>query len=292
MRKLIREEFWPAMSNMAVVTGGAGGMGLAAAHVLGRDGAVLISDVHPGRLQAAQRELSEAGVQCTATRCDITDRGSVAKLVEQAQQLGTVTSVVHAAGVSPSMGSADLIVKINAVGTALINEAFLKIAHPGMALVNVASVAGHLLPAFLAPVRRYKRSSTDTDRLHTELVRVCNLFPRARRPQLAYMLSKNFVIWYSKVMAAKFGTKGARVLSVSPGSFDTAMGQLEDSVGAGALAQLGALKRFGHPTEIAELLAFCASDKPGYLTGTDIICDGGVMAAMTLTDMLKLARPQ
>ncbi|MDG4668166.1 SDR family oxidoreductase [Mycobacterium sp. 236(2023)] len=280
------------MSKVAVVTGGAGGMGLAAARVLGRDTAVLISDVHPDRLQAAQRELSEAGVKCTATICDITNRESVAELVEQAQALGTVTSVVHTAGVSPSMCSAELIVRINAVGTILINQAFLPVAHPGMGVVNVASVAGHQLPALLAPVRSYKRSSTDPDRLLTELVRVCNLFPQARRPQLAYVLSKNFVIWYTKVIAAKFGARGARVLSVSPGSFDTTMGQLEDSVGAGALAQLGALKRFGHPHEIAELLAFCASDKPGYLTGTDIICDGGVMAAMTLTDTLKLARSQ
>ncbi|ODR22866.1 SDR family oxidoreductase [Mycolicibacterium porcinum] len=280
------------MSKVAVVTGGAGGMGLAAAHVLGRAAAVLISDIDPGRLKAAERELGEAGVACTATICDITNRGSVAQLVERAQSLGTVTSVVHAAGVSPSMGSAELIMKINATGTILINQAFLAIAHPGMGVVNVASVAGHQLPAFLAPVRRYKRSLTNPDRLHTELVKVCNLFPRARRPQLAYMLSKNFVIWYSRAMAAEFGTMGARVVSVSPGSFDTAMGKLEESVGAGALAQLGALKRFGHPSEIAELLAFCASDKPGYLTGTDIICDGGTMAAMTLTEALKLARPQ
>lgn len=280
------------MSNLAVVTGGAGGMGMAAAHVLGRDGAaVLISDVHPERLQAAQRELSATGVRCMATICDITDRGSVAELAEQAQQLGTVSSVVHAAGVSPSMGSADLIVKINAIGTVLVNQAFLAIAHPEMAVVNVASVAGHQLPAFLAPVRSYRRSSTDTDRLRRELVKMCALFPRGRRSQLAYVLSKNFVIWYSKLMAAEFGVKGARVVSVSPGSFDTAMGQLEDSAGADALTQLGALKRFGHPAEIAELLAFCASNKPGYLTGTDIICDGGAMATMTFTDLVKLARP-
>jgi NAD(P)-dependent dehydrogenase (short-subunit alcohol dehydrogenase family) len=70
------------------------------------------------------------------------------------------------------------------------------------------------------------------------------------------------------------------------------MGKLEERAGAGALAQLGALKRFGHPSEIAELLAFCASDKPGCLTGTDIVCDGGVMAAMTPLNMLKLARSQ
>ena len=280
------------MSNVAVVTGGAGGMGLAAAHVLGRDSAVVISDVDPDRLRAAERELGEAGIACTATVCDITDRGSVAALVDLARQVGTVTSVVHAAGVSPSMGSADLVVKVNALGTILIDQAFLAIAQPGMGVVNVASVAGHQLPAFLAPVWSYQRAMADTDRFVTQLLRLCNLAPRARRPQLAYVLSKNFVIWYSKSMAADFGAKGARVLSVSPGSFDTAMGQLEKNVGAGALAQLGALKRFGHPAEIAELLAFCASDKPGYLTGTDIVCDGGVMTAMRMADMLTLARRQ
>ena len=195
------------MPNVAVVAGGAGGMVLAAAHVVGRDSAVVISDVDPDRLRAAERELSEAGIVCTATVCDITDRGSVAALV-------------------------------------------------------------------------------------TELVRLCNLGPWARRPQLAYVLSKNFVIWHSKAMAADFGAKGARVLSVSPGSFDTAMGQLEKNVAAGALAQLGAFKRFGHRAEIAEFLAFCASDKPGYLTGTDIVCDGGVTAAMRMADMLELARRQ
>ena len=280
------------MSKLAVVTGGAGGMGLAVAHVIGRQVAVLICDVSQNRLDAAQRELRGAGIDCAATLCDITDSQSVSKLVERAQELGTVTSVVHTAGVSPSMGSADMILRINAVGTVLINNAFHDIARQGMALVNVASVAGHQLPAIVAPTRRYKRSLTDIDRFHAELLALCKLMPSARRPQLAYMLSKNFVIWYSKTIAAQYGRKGARVVSVSPGSFDTPMGKLEEGAGAGALAQLGALKRFGRPSEIAELLAFCASDKPGYLTGTDIICDGGVMAAMTPKDMLKLARSQ
>lgn len=280
------------MPKVAVVTGGAGGMGLAVARLLGRDAAVLISDVNAARLDGAQRDLAEAGVECVTAACDITDRDSVRQLVDQARTLGTVTSVVHTAGVSPSMGSAERILRINAVGTVLVNQAFREIASPGMALVNVASVAGHQLPALLAPTRRYRRAFTDSERFESELLTLCNLFPHVRRPQAAYVISKNFVIWYSKRVAALYGTAGARVVSVSPGSFDTAMGKLEDSVGAGALAQLGALKRFGHPTEIAELLAFCASDKPGYLTGTDIICDGGAMAAMTVSKMLKLARPQ
>jgi NAD(P)-dependent dehydrogenase (short-subunit alcohol dehydrogenase family) len=280
------------VTKLAVVTGGAGGMGLAAAHVMGRDSSVLICDISQERLDTAQRELAGAGVDCAATICDITDRRSVGQLVERAQQLGTVTSVVHTAGVSPSMGSAEAILRINAVGTVLVTNAFYDIASEGMALVNVASVAGHQLPAVFSPKRRYRRSLSDPERFHAELLAICNRLPPARRPQLAYVLSKNFVIWYSKTIAAQFGVKGARVVSVSPGSFETPMGKLEEGAGAGALAQLGALKRFGRPSEIAELLGFCASDKPGYLTGTDIVCDGGVMAAMTPRKMLRLARPR
>ncbi|MGO9383985.1 MAG: hypothetical protein ACLP4W_18335 [Mycobacterium sp.] len=57
---------------------------------------------------------------------------------------------------------------------------------------------------------------TDIDRFHAELLAVCNLMPSARRPQLAYVLSKNFVIWYSKTMAGRYGRKGARVVGVFP----------------------------------------------------------------------------
>lgn len=265
-------------------------MGLATAHVIGRERAVLISDLDRERLEAAECELIAAGVECTTAVCDITDRQSVRRLAERAQQLGTVTSVVHTAGVSPSMGSAEMILRINAVGTVLVNNAFYEIAEAGMAVVNVSSVAGHQLPGALAPTRRYRHSLTDVDRFHSDLLSMCNLLPRTMRPQLAYVLSKNFVIWYSKAIAGRFGGKGARVVSVSPGSFDTPMGKLEEDAGAGALTQLGALKRFGKPAEIAELLAFCSSDRPGYLTGADIVCDGGGLAAMTFADMLRLAR--
>lgn len=278
------------MSTLAVITGGAGGMGLATAHVIGRDAEVLISDVNEERLDAAERELTAAGVKCATAVCDISDRRSVRRLVDRAQQLGTVASVVHAAGVSPSMGSAEMILRINAVGTVLVNNAFYEIAEAGMAVVNVSSVAGHQLPGVLIPTRRYRHSFSDVDRFYSDLLSLCTVLPRSMRPQLAYVLSKNFVIWYSRAIAAQFGSKGARVVSVSPGAFDTPMGKLEEDAGAGALARLGAHKRFGEPAEIAELLAFCASGKPGYLTGADIVCDGGALAAMTFMDMLRLAR--
>lgn len=278
------------MAKLVIVTGGAGGMGLAAARAVGRHSAVMLCDINQAGLEAARHDLCEAGIDCEAAVCDVSDSNSVGDLVARARQIGSVTSVVHTAGASPSMGSAEKILRINAVGTVLINRAFFEIAGPGMALINVASIAGHQFPSALVPKRLYKRSVTNIDQFYAGLSAICNVMPPAMRPQLAYALSKNFVIWYSKFIAEKFGSKGARVLSVSPGSFDTPMGHLERDAGAGTIAELGAIKRFGRASEIAELLAFCASGEASYLTGTDIICDGGVMAAMTPLNRFRLAR--
>jgi NAD(P)-dependent dehydrogenase (short-subunit alcohol dehydrogenase family) len=187
------------------------------------------------------------------------------------------------------MGSAERIIRVNAVGTVNIVEALLPHVREGCALVNVASVAGYMLPGLFIPTRTYKLALTDVDAFARKLIRACNRGPAALRPGRAYALSKNFVVWYSKALAATFGAKGARVLSVSPGSVDTSMGRLEVKSGSGKLVDYAALKRFGRPEELAELLAFCAGDKPGYLTGVDILCDGGTMAGMGIRGKLRLA---
>lgn len=95
---------------------------------------------------------------------------------------------------------------------------------------------------------------------------------------LAYAISKAFVIWYTRSLAVAFGERGARIVSVSPGSFDTAMGKLEKDHGAAELLETAAIKRFGRPEEIAAVLAFCAAEASSYLTGVDILVDGGSRA--------------
>jgi NAD(P)-dependent dehydrogenase (short-subunit alcohol dehydrogenase family) len=270
------------MPDVTVITGGAGGMGLAAAKIVGRDHAVVICDVDQDRLDAAVAGLGEAGVECTAVVCDITDQKSVAGLVDASSAVGPVASVIHTAGVSPSMGAAELIMRINAVGTVNINEAFLPLAREGFAVVNVASMAAHMLPQTMIPTQSFESALENQDDFMETMMSACNVAPDEARPGLAYSLSKSFVVWYCKSQAPRFGSRGARVLSVSPGSIDTPMGRLEEQSGAGAMIDYAALKRFGKPEEIAELLAFCASEKAGYLTGADILCDGGVIAALTL----------
>jgi NAD(P)-dependent dehydrogenase (short-subunit alcohol dehydrogenase family) len=278
------------VSTVSVITGGAGGMGLAVAKIVGRDHTVVICDVSRERLDAAATELGEAQVDCTTVVCDITDQKSVSDLVTAATTVGPIASVIHTAGVSPSMGAADLITRINALGTVNVNEAFLAVARDGFAIVNVASMAAHMLPAALIPTKRFAYALRNQDAFMQKMMAVCKVAPARLRAGMSYSLSKSFVLWYCKSQATRFGRQGVRILSVSPGSFDTAMGRLEEQSGAGAMVEYAALKRIGRPEEIAELLAFCASDKASYLTGVDILCDGGVVASMTLRDKLAMSR--
>ena len=95
---------------------------------------------------------------------------------------------------------------------------------------------------------------------------------------MAHVISKNFVIWYSKYMAMELGGREVCVVSISPGTFAALMGNLEGEEAA-SFALAGALGRVGEPIEIAHMMAFMVSDDASYLTRADILYDGGAIAA-------------
>lgn len=254
-------------------------MGLATARVLGHDHHVVISDVNQGRLDKAIAELKQLGISCESVVCDVTDPASVAAMIRQAAAFGKLVSVIHTAGISPQMAGPEAIMKVNALGTVNITNACYEVAGEGFALINVASMAAHLFPGLLLPSGAYPLAQTNTEAFLKKTLFLCRFMPTTiYRNGMAYGISKAFVVWFSKRSAVRFGARGARVLSVSPGSFATEMGHLEEKSGSAEMLKTAALRRFGKPEEIAELLAFCASDKASYLTGTDILCDGGVIA--------------
>jgi NAD(P)-dependent dehydrogenase (short-subunit alcohol dehydrogenase family) len=269
------------MSQVSVITGGAGGMGLATAKVVGRDHAIVLCDVRQERLDAAASTLRDLGMTPRTVNCDVTDRQAVARLLETAAGLGTVASVIHTAGVSPSMGGADYVMRTNALGTVNVNEVFYANAAEGAAIVNVASMAAHMLPQEMIPTKQFPIALQDEDTFMNDMMSACDIVPEDARSGIAYAVSKSFVRWYSTSQAERFNGRGLRIVSVSPGSIDTEMGRLEEQAGAGAMVADAAVPRWGKPEEMAELFAFCASDKAGYLTGTDILNDGGVIASMT-----------
>ncbi len=269
-----------AMTRVTVITGGAGGMGLATAKVVGREQTVVLCDVQQDRLDGAATALADLGIAATILNADVTDRNAVSRLLETAAGLGTVSAVIHAAGVSPSMGDAEYVMRTNALGTLHVNEAFFATAPEGAAIVNVASMAAHLLPEEVIPAQHFPLALEDQDRFLTEMLAACDLAPEDMRSGFSYAISKAFVKWYSSSQAERFNGRGLRIVSVSPGSIDTEMGRLEEQAGAGAMVADAAVPRWGKPEEMADLLAYCASERAGYLTGTDILNDGGVVASM------------
>jgi NAD(P)-dependent dehydrogenase (short-subunit alcohol dehydrogenase family) len=268
------------MNQVSVITGGGGGMGLATAKIVGRDHALVLADVRQDRLDAAAATLKDLGIDAMAVNCDVTDRGAVTDLFDTATRLGTLASVVHTAGVSPSMGAADYVMRTNAVGTINVNEEFHAKAGEGAAIVNVASMAAYLIPEEFVPTGQFPLALSDADAFFDAMVLACNVIPEEARSGYAYAASKNFVRWYSESQAERFNARGLRIVSISPGSVDTEMGLLEEQAGAGAMVADAAVPRWGKAEEMAELLAFCVSDKAGYLTGTDILNDGGVVASV------------
>lgn len=139
-------------------------------------------------------------------------------------------------------------------------------------------MSAYLTPKIIMPKRKYKYSRIDKDIFMRKMMARVNIFPKRLRSSIAYGISKHFVIWYAKTDAAKFGQKGIRIISITPGTFETPMAELEKNE-ANEFIKHCAIKRPGRVEEIANLMAFCTSEKAGYLTGADIICDGGCVAS-------------
>lgn len=267
------------MKKVCVITGGGSGIGFAAAKIMGEQGFhVILAGRTAGKLEKAVAELRIAGAEAEAFTCDVSDRESTRALSQNAAERGKVQVVIHAAGMSPHMGDARNIMEANALGTVHVNDAFYGVMHDGGCIIDTSSMSAYLTPQFIMPKHSYRLSRIDHDKFMKKMMRRVNLFPQKVRSGVAYGVSKNFVVWFAKTDAARFGQKGVRVLSITPGNFETPMGELEKEE-AMTYVKYNAIKRLGNPEEIAQLYAAAADDRMGYLTGTDILCDGGCVAS-------------
>lgn len=270
------------MKQICVVTGGGSGMGLDAAKLIGQKGQhIILVGRTVSKLENAISELQALGVEAEAFPADASNLESVRKLAEYAASLGTVKTVIHAAGVSPHMADAEKIFTINAVGTINIDETFAEVMGEGSVILNVSSMSAYMLPSDRIPYQLYKASlnGTDTAAFIGGFKQLLTHVPEEQHTGMAYTLSKNFVIWYTKHEAVKYGKKGIRVVSISPGTFNTPMGEVEGEEARG-FALRGALGRPGEPIEIARMMAFMVSDECSYLDGVDILYDGGSVTAL------------
>ena len=179
------------------------------------------------------------------------------------------------------MGDGKTILEINALGTHYVDQEFKKVMKEGTVILNVSSMSAYMLPNLLISAKKYPLIFKDEEKFVNKSLKKSRMFSKKMETSLAYPISKNFVCWYTKRVANEMYEKGIRVISVSSGNFSTTMGNLEAEQGK-AFLKNAAIKRFGNPDEIASLFASLISKDFGYLTGTDIVCDGGTIGNLSV----------
>jgi NAD(P)-dependent dehydrogenase (short-subunit alcohol dehydrogenase family) len=264
---------------MVIVVIGPGQIGQAIARRVGVGKHVLLADVSAENANAAAEVLGNAGYEVSVATVDVSSRVAVHALVETATGLGEVTGLIHAAGVSPSQASPSTILKVDLYGTALVLEELGNVIAPGGAGVVIASQSGHRLPPLT--VEQNKALAT------TPVEQLLDL-PFLQSDQVkdalhAYQLSKRGNSLRVMAEAVRWGKRGARVNTISPGIIITplAKDELTGPRGEGyrRMIEASAVGRAGTPDEVAAVGALLMGPDGGFITGSDILMDGGVTSA-------------
>lgn len=267
-------------SKDVLVVVGVGGMGQAIARRLGNGRAVLLGDVDEQALARTADVLRAEGHDVTQQAVDVTDVGSIRALAKQADALGRVTQVAHTAGLSPVQASTEAVLQVDLLGVALVLEEFESVVASGGAGLVVASMAGHLATG-ITPELAHALATTPA----AELLALPALAPDVvGDPGTAYSLAKRANVLRVQAAASAWGQRGARLNSVSPGVISTPMGQQELAGENGdhmrALVAISASGRVGTPDDIACAAAFLLGPDAAFVTGTDLLVDGGAVAAI------------
>lgn len=268
---------------VSVIMGGASGLGFAAAKELGKTGPVIISGRYDERLQAASTELTKLGIENYPFVCDNSDFAAVQALAEFAASKGEIKNVVNSAGIcadSPDASRAKIL-EINAVGNVNVTKAFYPLIAEGGVQINISSMGRYNLVYFgmgdvdFSEVFKQWDSPNFLDALLT-VVPECEY-----ENDIAYIVSKAFTTWFTEANTSRYAKRGARVVSVSPGCFHTRILQyIIDSKPEATEEMLQGTPagRWGKPDEIGALVGFLCSPAAEYITGTDILMDGGTSA--------------
>ncbi len=262
-----------------VVVIGPGSIGTAIARRVGAGKHLLVADLREENARSAEQSLLDAGFRVSTAAVDITDQESVRSLAQQAAGIGSVTGLVHAAGGSPSMSRPELIVRVDLYGTAVVLEAFGEVVAPGGAAVVIASQAGHRLPALTAEEDKALATTRVEDLLSLPLLQIDQL----RDTLHAYELSNRGKTLRVRAEAVRWGRRGARVNAISPGVVMTPLSRAELSGPHGdayrRMIQGCPAGRAGTADEVATVAALLLGPDGAFITGSDILIDGGATAA-------------
>jgi len=277
------------MTDVIVVIG-AGSIGQAIVRRVSAGKHVLLADIRQDNADAAAKVLFDAGFNVSTATVDVSSRASVHALVEAATKLGEVSGVIHAAGVSPSQASPETILKVDLYGTALVLEEFGNVIARGGSGIVIASQSGHRL----GPL-----STEQNAQLATTPVEELLALPMLQLDQIkdslhAYQISKRGNSLRVMAEAVRWGKRGARVNTISPGIIITPLAndELTGPRGPGyrRMIEVSAAGRAGTPDEVGTVGALLMGPDGAFITGSDFLMDGGVTAAYWFGDLAPLGQ--
>jgi NAD(P)-dependent dehydrogenase (short-subunit alcohol dehydrogenase family) len=268
------------MDKEIVIIIGAGGIGQAIARRQGSGRTILLADISESVLETAASVLRTAGHTVATQKVDVALRESVHSLAIAAAKMGSVVQVVDTAGLSPNMASPEKILAVDLFGVALVLEEFGQIIAAGGAGIVISSMAGYM-PAHLPREQEDELAQTPVD----DLLKLPLLQPAfIPDPAAAYGMSKRANHLRVQAESIRWGDRGARINSISPGIVLTPLAEHEMSSPVGpvyrAMIEASVAKRVGTPDEIASAAAYLLGPEASFITGSDLLIDGGVIAAM------------
>ena len=264
--------------NVMILTG-AGQIGMAIARRMGYGMKIVIGDKKTENAEAIAKIMNEAGFDATGINMDLSSRESIRSLIAEAQKYGDITALVNAAGVSPSQAPIEAILKVDLYGTAVLLEEVGKVIAEGGVGVTISSQSGHRMPA-LTPAEDEALATTPTE----QLLSIDILQPQNIRDTLhAYQLAKRCNVKRVMAEAVKWGQRGARINSISPGILVTPLAIDEFTGPRGVFYKNMFAKcpagRPGTADEVANVAELLMSGKGAFITGSDFLVDGGATAA-------------
>lgn len=267
------------MAKDVMILTGAGQIGMAIARRMGYGMKIVIGDKNKTNAEAIAKTMNEAGFDAVPVEMDLFSRSSILALIAEAQKYGKISMSVNAAGVSPSQASIETILKVDLYGTAVLLEEVGKVIKPGGVGVTISSQSGHRMPA-LTPEEDEQLATTPTE----QLLSLDILQPQNIRDTLhAYQMAKRCNVKRVMAEAVKWGERGARVNSISPGIIVTPLALDEFNGPRGDFYKNMFAKcpagRPGTADEVANVAELLMSSKGAFITGSDFLIDGGATAS-------------
>ena len=266
------------MKNVMILTG-AGQIGMAIARRMGYGMKIVIGDKLKGNADAIAKTMNDAGFDVIPIEMDLSSRYSILNLISEAQKYGEISMLVNAAGVSPSQASIETILKVDLYGTAVLLEEVGKVIKPGGVGVTISSQSGHRMPALTPEADELLATTPTEELLSLDMLQKENIHDTLH----AYQMAKRCNVKRVMAEAVKWGTKKARINSISPGIVVTPLAIDEFNGPRGDFYKNMFAKcpagRPGTVDEIANVAELLMSAKGAFITGADFLIDGGATAS-------------